>query len=120
MRTTLKFLPGSPMLGWTHESIKAYFEERPPTIGQHLVLASWQGGFPEYRLVTVTGVDIGRQKRIAVSLPAPHGNNLFYRSGKNCFAPKSRGALLPMTEILSPYLISDGDVLHVSSRDFSI
>jgi len=88
-------------LNWTHETVKKHFEGNPPVIGQELIVLDTSGRLNTYALVTVKNPEHTKQKRIVIeSYTNGYSGQSFYRSGKNCFAPKSQVTLLPYNQII--------------------
>ncbi|MFA6008791.1 MAG: hypothetical protein WC799_02325 [Desulfobacteraceae bacterium] len=87
-----------PLFGYEGDSLKKFIEEKPITVGDKMLIYGSQGMMHSYSLVVVEAVDSGRQKRIVVSKPAPWGGQSFYRSGINCYAPRSQSRLIPLID----------------------
>lgn len=82
-------------LKWTFETVKKYFADNPPQVGDPLILANLQFHQSEYQRVYVEKPEHTKQRRIIVDQPGTVGGLTFYRSGQSCFAPKGQTRLLP-------------------------
>lgn len=96
-------------LNWSFDTVKEYFENNPPYEGQELLVHDTGYNMNTYALVTVKVASSGKQKRIITEgYTNGHSGESFYRSGKNCFAPKGQARLLPYnSKIVS--LIKNGN-----------
>jgi|GEM_PF-3978357 len=96
-------------LGWTHETVRKHFEDNPLVIGQELIVLDTSGRLNTYALVTVKNPEHTKQKRIVIeSYSNGYSGQSFYRSGKNCFAPKGQVILLPYNQTIGK-LIKNGN-----------
>ncbi len=100
-------------LGWTVSAVKDYIDSKPLATGDRMVVASQYGGMRSYMLVEVEDPSLGIQRRVLVSQHQGVGGSSFYRTGKNCFHPKSQCRLLPPTDCLMPYLKEVGDMVEL-------
>lgn len=83
-------------LHWNFNSVKNYFTENPPFLGQELIVLDTSYNMNTYALVKVTNPEHTRQKRIIIEgYSNGYSGMSFYRSGKNCFSPKGQVRLLP-------------------------
>lgn len=83
-------------LYWTFDRVKKFFEDNPPYLGQELLIYDSSHNTNTYAIVTVKVPSDGRQKRIVVEgYDNGYSGQSFYRSGKNCWAPKGQVKLLP-------------------------
>ncbi|MFM5215927.1 hypothetical protein ACEUAM_01460 [Aeromonas hydrophila] len=103
-------------LYWTFDSVKEFFETNPPYKGQELIVYDTSWNENTYAIVTVVEPSHGRQKRIVVeSYSNGYSGQSFYRSGKNCFAPKGQVRLLPYHEVIGGLIkASSSGILKVS------
>lgn len=90
--------PTDPLFGYEGEELKKYIEQKPLKVGDTMMIYGSQGMMHSYELTTVVAVASGKQKRIVVAHPDPWGGCSFYRTGKNCFAPKSQSRLIPIID----------------------
>ncbi len=96
-------------LHWTLESVKEHFESNPPYKGQELLVLDTSGNLNTYALVSVEVAQHGKQKRIVIDgYTNGYSGQSFYRSGKNCFAPKGQVRLLPYNDVIGGLIKSDG------------
>ncbi|OCH14578.1 hypothetical protein [Aliivibrio sp. 1S128] len=102
-------------LHWTFDSIKDYFEKNPPYKGQELIVLDTSGNLNTYTLVYVEVPESGKQKRIIIDgYTNGYSGQSFYRSGKNCFAPKGQVRLLPYDERIGALIKSSNkDSIHL-------
>ena len=83
-------------LNWTFDSVKEHFLNNPPYDGQELLVHDTGYNMNTYALVKVKVASSGKQKRIVTEgYTNGYSGESFYRSGKNCFAPKGQAKLLP-------------------------
>ncbi|HHP0467536.1 TPA: hypothetical protein ACRZZI_005217, partial [Vibrio harveyi] len=86
-------------LHWSFDSVKEYFEDNPPYLGQELLVHDTSWHTNTYAVVTVKVPAHTKQKRIVVeSYTNGYSGQSFYRSGKNCFSPKGQVRLLPYND----------------------
>ena len=95
-------------LHWTFDSVKEFFTNNPPQIGQELLVLDTSCNINTYALVTVTNSEYTKQKRIVIDgYTNGYSGQSFYRSGKNCFSPKGQVRLLPYNSKIGA-LIQEG------------
>lgn len=104
-----------PMLGWTDASTKQYILDKPLQKGDLMLIVNTQAGFLDYVLAQVMEPALGRQKRVNLSHGASFGGNTFFRSGKNCWAPKGQSRMIPPDNRVLTHINSVGDSLHINS-----
>ncbi len=107
---------GFPHFGWTEDSTKQYIIDKPLAIGDPMIIYNGQAGMHNYVLAQVQNPSLGKQRRVLLSKAGAYGGALFYRSGKNCFAPTGKTRMLPPVHALMIHLAEDVDVwLEASS-----
>lgn len=106
-------------LNWTFDTVKEYFEKKPPYDGQELLIHDTSFNTNTYALVIVKLASSGKQKRIIIEgYTNGYTGQSFYRSGKNCFAPKGQARLLPYnTQIGSLIKNENGNQIRLSSKE---
>jgi len=85
-------------LGLPEKSMKKYFYDNPPQIGQEVIIRTGKMSNMIYSITTIINPSRSIQKRIVVNhnyTSNRYLGNSFYRSGKNCYAPNSKVRLLP-------------------------
>jgi hypothetical protein len=96
-------------LNWTSEKITDYFKKNPPQINQEVLLHDTTGHANTYILAKITDPSHTKQKRIVIDgYSNGWSGSSFYRSGKNCYAPKGQVYLLPYNQIVGD-LIEKGN-----------
>jgi hypothetical protein len=106
-------------LNWSFDTVKEYFENNPPSEGQELLIHDTGHNINTYALVTVKVASSGKQKRIIIEgYTNGYSGESFYRSGKNCFAPKGQARLLPHnSQIILLIKNVNGNEIRLSSEE---
>jgi len=106
-------------LYWTEETTKDYFTDNPPVRGQELLIHDTSGWGHTYALVTVDVPSHTNQKRIVISgYTNGYSGRSFYRSGKNCYAPKGQVTLLPYNAIIGDLIKKgNGRQIHLQPEE---
>lgn len=108
-----------PLFGWTEEKTQAYIVDRPLKAGDQMLIVNQQAGLEEYVLATVLNADSGKQHRIVLDQAAAYGGASFYRTGKNCFAPRGKSRMIPpVEEVLAEIAKSPNKRWVMSNRHY--
>ncbi|NEZ03073.1 hypothetical protein G4Y73_02785 [Wenzhouxiangella sp. XN201] len=99
-----------PYFGWTEEAIKQYIIDKPLAQGDLMMIYNGYGGRHHYQLARVQNTCVGAQKRVVLTKSAWFGGPVFYRTGKNCYAPTGQSRMLPPVSELMQYLKDDVDL----------
>ena len=86
--------------GWEFETTHQHFKEHPPTVGDHVLVVSTQGGIVTYELATVTNLTnrtINLGKQFGWAGPS------FYYSGKNHYSPTGQTRMIPLSMEMLKY-----------------
>jgi len=106
--------PVDPHFGYVDDAMKEYLEQNPPQPGDRLLVYGSQGSMHSYDLVTVVAGSSGKQRRVVVDKAAGWGGTSWYRSGKNCWAPKGQSRLIPLIPWIMDHLGEDGVAISFS------
>lgn len=95
---------GSPLFGWTFETVKEHYMRNPAEKGDLAIIYNSHAGFHQYFLANVLENNHGNQKQIILSRSGLSGGPKFYRSGKNVYCPTGQTRMLPLIPEISKHL----------------
>ncbi|PML09896.1 hypothetical protein [Vibrio lentus] len=102
------------LLGWNNASIKEYFTQYPPAVGEQLIVFDASGGLNQYHLVTVIDSSYGKRNLIKIMGHSNgYSSELYYRSGKNAhngYQASTKVCLLPYHERVAQQIELKGGI----------